>query len=78
MLVTWMLHMSRMFVRLTEARVCPCVCSRENICPGVGGGLGRRGQVQAAGVCRVKGLQLLIAGWYTDTDGGVMHQSGCD
>lgn len=64
-----------MFVRLTEAHVCSCVCSRENICPGVGGGLGRRGQVQAAGVCRVKGLQLLIAGWYTDTDGGgVMHQ----
>lgn len=50
--------------------MCSCVCSRENICPGVGGGLGRRGQVQAAGVCRVKGLQLLIAGWYTDTDGG--------
>lgn len=73
-----------MFVRLTEARVCSCVCSRENICPGIGGGLGRRGQVQAAGVCRVKGLQLLIAGWYTDTDGGgglctnILHQSGCD
>lgn len=50
--------------------MCSCVCSRENICPGIGGGLGRRGQVQAAGVCRVKGLQLLIAGWYTDTDGG--------
>lgn len=22
----------------------------------------------AAGVCQVRGLQLLIAGWYTDTD----------
>lgn len=29
---------------------------------------GRRG---AAGVCRVRGLQLLIAGWYTDTDRGI-------
>lgn len=54
-----------------------CVCSRENICPGVGGGLGRRGQVQAAGVCRVKGLQLLIAGWYTDTDGGGYAPTFC-
>lgn len=25
----------------------------------------------AAGVCQVRGLQLLIAGWYTDTDRGI-------
>ncbi len=25
----------------------------------------------AAGVCQVRGLQLLIAGWYADTDRGI-------
>lgn len=52
-----------------RARVCVGVCSRENICSrwlvGQGKGWG------AAGVCRVRGLQLLIAGWYTDTDRGI-------
>lgn len=37
----------------------------------------------AAGVCQVRGLQLLIAGWYTDTDRGIWgtaspHSPGCE
>lgn len=54
-------------------RACVCVCvlvyapgrtyAAVDYGAGIGGG--------AAGVCRVKGLQLLIAGWYTDTDTGL-------
>lgn len=61
--------------RSTEARVCwnsACVLvyapGRTYAGVDCGAGVEVRG---AAGVCQVRGLQLLIAGWYTDTDRGI-------
>lgn len=63
--------------RTTEARVCwnrACVCvlvyapGRTYAGVDCGAGVEVRG---AVGVCQVRGLQLLIAGWYIDTDRGI-------